>query len=190
MKLFLAFLLALVMVLSMSISVAAAEQEVLVLDVYDDAANYHGMQTGWFGKLVKDRFNIELNIIAPQVAGDAVYQTRAADGNLGDIIILDKTRFQDCLAAGLIKDISDKLPACENIMAYKTQIDSLNQGLGYGEGVYYGIPSEMTDTSPVTLTDDVIYSSPMLRWDQYTAVGRPEMADLDGLLDTLAKIHE
>lgn len=190
MKRFLAFLLALIMVLSMSISVAAAEQEVLVLDVYDDAANYHGMQTGWFGKLVKDRFNIELNIIAPQVAGDAVYQTRAADGNLGDIIILDKTRFQDCLAAGLIKDISDKLPACENIMAYKTQIDSLNQGLGYGEGVYYGIPSEMTDTSPVTLTDDVIYSSPMLRWDQYTAVGRPEMADLDGLLDTLAKIHE
>ena len=65
MKRFLAFLLALIMVLSMGISVASAEQEVLVLDVYDDAANNHGMQTGWFAQVVKERFNIELNIIAP-----------------------------------------------------------------------------------------------------------------------------
>ena len=55
MKRFLAFLLAMIMVLSMSISVAAAEQEVLVLDVYDDAANNHGMQTGWFGQVVNSK---------------------------------------------------------------------------------------------------------------------------------------
>ena len=134
MKRFISVLLVLAMVLSMGLFSAVAEEAPLVIDVYDAAANYNGTQSGWFAKVIKDRFNIELNIIAPQVAGDAVYQTRAADGNLGDIIILDKTRFQDCLAAGLIKDISDKLPACENIMAYKTQIDSLNQGLGYGEG--------------------------------------------------------
>ena len=48
---------------------------------YDVAANYQGMQTGWFAKVVKDRFNIELNIIAPQVAGDTIFQTRASSGN-------------------------------------------------------------------------------------------------------------
>lgn len=189
MKRFLALMLTLAMLLPMGLT-AVAEQEMLTIDIYDDAANYHGVQTGWFAKVVKDRFNIELNIIAPQVAGTQVYQTRAAEGNLGDIIILDKSRFQDCLAAGLIKDISAELVNSENIMQYKVQLDSFNQGLGYAEGVYYGIPSEMADTSPTTLTDEEIYSSPMLRWDQYTGVGRPEIADLDGLLDTLALIHE
>ncbi len=188
MKRFLAILLTLAMILPLG--TAFAEKELITIDVYNDAANYHGIQTGWFGKVVEDRFNLRLNIIAPQVAGDAVYQTRSAEGNLGDIVILDKTRFQDCLAAGLIKDISDKIVGCENLMQYKIQLDSLNQSLGAAEGVYYGIPSEMADTSPVTLTDVEIYSSPMLRWDQYVGVGKPEMADLQGLLDTLKLIHE
>ena len=188
MKRFLAILLTLCMVLPLS--AAFAEKELITIDIYDDAANYHGLQTGWFGKIVEDRFNLKLNIIAPQVAGDAVYQTRSAEGNLGDIVILDKTRFQDCLAAGLIKDISAEIVKYDNLMQYKVQLDSLNQGLGKAEGVYYGIPSEMADTSPTTLTDVEIYSSPMLRWDQYVGVGKPVMNDLQGLLDTLALIHE
>ena len=65
--------------------------ETLTIEVYDVAANYQGMQTGWYAKEIKDRFNIELNIVAPQVSGDAasLYQTRCASGDLGDIIILD-----------------------------------------------------------------------------------------------------
>ena len=44
----------------------------MVFEIYDAAANYQGMQTGWFQKVVNDRFNVDLNIIAPQVAGDAI----------------------------------------------------------------------------------------------------------------------
>ena len=40
--------------------------ETLTIEVYDVAANYQGMQTGWYAKEIKDRFNIELNIVAPQ----------------------------------------------------------------------------------------------------------------------------
>ena len=35
----------------------------MTLEIFDVAANYQGMQTGWFAKVVKDKFNIELNII-------------------------------------------------------------------------------------------------------------------------------
>ena len=42
--------------------------EPLTIEVYDVAANYQGMQTGWYAKEIKDRFNIELNIVAPQVS--------------------------------------------------------------------------------------------------------------------------
>ena len=49
---------------------AANHDEELTLEVYDVAANYQGLQTGWFGKILKDKFNLVLNIIAPQVSGD------------------------------------------------------------------------------------------------------------------------
>ena len=190
MKKLLSVLLVCAMVLSMGLFSAMAEEAPLTIDIYDAAANYHGIQSGWFAKVVKDRFNLELNIIAPQVAGNELYATRAESGNLGDIVVVDKKDFSDLLEAGLVRDISDKLPECANIMKFKDQIDVYNKGLTGQDGVYYGIPSEMTDTSPTSLTDDVIYSSPMLRWDLYKEVGKPKMETLDDLLDVLAKIHE
>lgn len=190
MKRFMSVLLVVAMVLSMGLFSAVAEEAPLVIDVYDAAANYNGIQSGWFAKVIKDRFNIELNVIAPQVVGNEVFATRAQTGNLGDLIVVDKKDFSDLLDAGLVRDISDKLPECENIMKFKEQIDVYNKGLTGKDGVYYGIPSEMSDTSPTSITDDVIYSSPMLRWDLYTQVGKPELKNLDDLLDCLAKIHE
>ena len=191
MKRFLSVLLTLALLLSLvSVSAVAEEKELLTIDVYDDAANYNGIQTGWFAKVIKDRFNIELNIIASQVVGNTVYATRSEEGNLGDIILVDKAKFPEIVEAGLAKDISDKLPECENIMKFKTQIDVYNKGLTGEDGKYYGIPTEMTDTSPSTLTDDVIYSSPMLRWDLYKEIGAPKLENLDDLLAALEKIHE
>ena len=192
MKKMLALLLTATMLLSMcAFSTAMAEEKPLMtIDIYDEAANYHGIQTGWFAKVIKDRFNLELNIIAPQVAGSSIYATRAAEGNLGDLIIMDKNTFKECVGAGLIKDIGDKLPELENLKPYKLQIDTFNTNLGAAEGVYYGIPDQMTDTSPVSLTAEMVYSSPQVRWDLYKAAGSPKVENLDGLLDLLAKIHE
>lgn len=164
--------------------------EPMTIDIYDVAANYQGVQSGWFQKVVKDRFNMDLNIIAPQVAGDAIYQTRTSSGNLGDIVILEATDFKDCVEAGLIKDISDKIKDCANLMGYKEQIDVLNKGLpGNDAGVTYGIPCQMTNTSPTSYSQDVIYSSPLLRWDLYSEQGCPDIADLNGLLDVLEKMQ-
>ena len=44
-------------------------EDFLTIDVYDSQANFQGIQSGWFAKVVKDKFNMELNIIAPNVAG-------------------------------------------------------------------------------------------------------------------------
>ena len=190
MKRLLSVLLTIAMLLSLvSVSAMAEGEAPVVLTFYDEAANYHGTQSGWFAKVVKDRFNIELNIIAPQVVGNEVYTTRAMDGDLGDIVIVDKSKVNTLIAEGLIRPI-DEIAGCENLMRFKNQIDVYNKELTGEEGKYYGIPAEMTDTSPATLTDDVIYSSPMLRWDLYQAVGAPEIKDLDGLLDVLAEIHK
>ena len=109
MKRFLSVLLTLALLLGLvSVSAVAEDKypELLTIDVYDDAANYNGIQSGWFAKIVKDKFNIELNIIASQVVGNTIYATRAEEGNLGDILIVDKAKFPEIVEAGLAKDIS------------------------------------------------------------------------------------
>ena len=166
-------------------SSAASDKEAMTFEIFDVAANYQGIQTGWFAKVVKDRFNIELNIIAPQVAGDAIYQTRASSGNLGDILILESGQFKECVEAGLVKDISSDIWNYSNLAGYKDQIDMLNNSLEGNDGKTYGIPTEMMNTSPTSYSQDVIYSSPLLRWDLYKELGCPDIADLDGLLDVL-----
>lgn len=169
----------------------STEREPMTLEIYDVAANYQGVQTGWFAQVVRDKFNLELNIIAPQVAGDAIFQTRASTGNLGDIMILESTTFADCLEAGLVKDISSVIGDYPNLMEYKEQIDVFNQGLkGNDGGAIYGIPCQMTNTSPTSYSQDVVYSSPMFRWDLYQEIGSPDIEDLDGLLDALEQIKE
>lgn len=189
MKKFLSLVLAVVMVMSMcAFSAAMAEEAPLSIIVFDDAANNHGVQGGWFGKIVKDKFNIELNIIAPQQVGQDVYVTRCADGDLGDIIILDKADFKSCVEAGLIKDIAAEYDTTENLKGrFDTQIKVFNADY---DGAIYGIPTEMTDTSPADKTADATDDLPMVRWDLFNQIGAPEVADLDGMLDVLAKIHE
>ena len=54
------------------------------LTVFSQLANWSGAQTGWGATLLKDKFNIELNIIPDT---DGAYQTRMESGNLGDLIV-------------------------------------------------------------------------------------------------------
>ena len=162
-------------------------EELLQLEVYDVAANFQGIQTGWYAKEIKDRFNIELNIIAPQVSGDAasLYQTRCASGDLGDIIILDNADMQDCVDVGLVMDISADLPNYPNIMKYEEQINLFNTAMNeaLGNTGTYAIPAEMNSNGPTEYKEDTVASMPRLAWDYYTEIGAPEMKNLDDLLD-------
>ena len=190
MKRFLSVLLTLALLMGMvTVSAMAEGEEPMTITVYDAAANYHGEQKGWFAKVVLDRFNIKLDIIAPQVAGQEIYAIRAEEGDLGDLIIVDKSEFPNLVQAGLVREIPE-ITQSENLMRFKDQIDHYNKELTGEEGKYYGIPSEMTDTSPSSLTDDVVPDSPMIRWDLYKAIGTPEIKSLDDFVDVLAQIHE
>ncbi|MBO4630046.1 MAG: hypothetical protein J5687_08860, partial [Treponema sp.] len=76
---------------------------------------------------------------------------------------------------------------------FEKQIKALNSGLpGNSAGKYYGIPTEMMDTSPTSFSQERIYSLPQLRWDLYNKIGAPELNNLDDLLKAfveLRKVH-
>jgi len=180
-----------------SVETSAATGEVshdteLTLEVYDVAANYQGLQTGWYGKILKDKFNIVLNIIAPQVSGDAssLYQTRCAAGNLGDVVILDNIDMQECIDAGLIADIGADIGNYPNLMKYEEQINLFNGDLnGVAEGSIYAIPTEMNTNGPTAYIADTVYTCPRLPWDYYSELGCPEMKNLDDLLKVLSDMQ-
>lgn len=175
-----------------SASSGNGEDDVLVLDVFDSQANFQGTQPGWFGKYVKDKFNIELNIIAPNVAGggDTLFQTRSANGDLGDIIItqLDGNRLKDLVAAELVLDMTPYMDNCPNLSRYMTAIEEASR-LAEVDGIW-AVPSEVSELSATTPCDALEPTvAPSLRWDVYGAVGYPQMKNTDDLLDTLEKMQ-
>lgn len=168
-----------------------SHDEELTLEVYDVAANYQGIQNGWYAKILKDKFNLVQNIIAPQVSGDSasLYQTRCASGNLGDIVILDNADMLDCVDAGLIMDLSADLEGYPNLMKYQEQINQFNAGIGDGTGIY-AIPCQMNSIGPTAYVEDTVYSCARIPWDLYSEQGAPELTSTQDLLDLLAKIQE
>ncbi len=172
-------------------SVEVNHDELYTVDFYDVASNFQGVQPGWYGKIVKDKFNMELNIIAPQVAGDgaALYQTRCAAGSLGDLIILDNADMQECVESGLVHDLTDVLSKYPNLMKYEKQIKQFNSMMGDGSKIY-AIPLEMNNNGPTAYKQLHVYSYPRMGWDMYNEVGAPELKNTDDLLDCLSAIQK
>ncbi len=169
----------------------SSELEPMALEVYSQAANFQGEQPGWTAKILKEKFNITLNIIAPQVAGGDIFAARSASGFLGDLVVLDNADIQSCIKSGLIYDVTEGMKKLTSFEEYKTQLDVFNSSLdGVGAGVYYAWPTEMTNTSPTTFTPTIPGVAPTVPWDYYAEVGAPEMNNLSDLVKTLRAIQD
>lgn len=161
------------------------------IDVFSTTSNYMGKQKGWFGNEVKDKFDLELNIIAPNVAGsgDTLYQTRTAAGNLGDLIITDTgQKFNELIEAGLLYDLTDIYnDKMKNVQSYDDAVQYLNKDKN---GVF-GIPVEVTNQSPLTPSEGIdLNVGPYIRWDLYGQIGYPELNTLEDLLPVLSDMQK
>ncbi len=166
------------------------KSETLTIDVFDGLANYMGIQKGWFAKIVKDKFNIEMNIIAPNVAGngDALYQTRTAAGDLGDLIIADNgQQYNELVKGGLLYDASDLYKNMPNMKNFDEAVQHVNAN---EEGIY-GFPTSVSNLKPTDASEglDLNYGA-YLRWDLYGQAGYPEIKTLEDLLPVLKTMQE
>ncbi|GAA4775189.1 type 2 periplasmic-binding domain-containing protein [Microbacterium gilvum] len=164
--------------------------ETITIDVFDGLANYMGVQSGWFAKIVKDKFNMELNIIAPNVAGggDTLYNTRVAAGDLGDLIITDKgQKLDELIEGGLVLDSSAYYDQMEHAPRFDAAVDKLNEE---NEGVY-AFPTSVSSIKPTESSEGLEPTfGPYLRWDYYAELGYPEVGTLEDLLPVLADMQE
>jgi putative aldouronate transport system substrate-binding protein len=164
--------------------------EPITVDVFDSLANYMGTQSGWFGKVVKDKFNMELNIIAPNVAGggDTLYNTRVAGGDLGDLVIVSQGQQMDeLIEGGLLLDSSKYYESMGNVQPFDAAVDFMNEGK---DGVY-GFPTSVSAIKPTDPSEGLEPTfGPYLRWDLYAEAGYPEIGTLEDLLPVLKKMQD
>lgn len=165
----------------------------LVVDVFDSVANYQGIQPGWYAKIVKDKFNMDLNIIAPNVAGggNTLYEVRSAAGDLGDLVISngDQDTVQDMVDAGLLLNMEPYLKDKELMRQYGDAIRRVNGDIT-PEGIYV-IPSELSQNPPSVPQESLEPTfGPYLRWDLYGQLGYPAIHTLEDLLPVLCDMQE
>lgn len=167
-------------------------EEEITIDVFDSLANYQGIQNGWFAKIVKDKFNMRLNIIAPNVSGGGsiMFDTRCAAGNLGDLIICngDANTLNSLVNSGLIIDMSSYLEG-KDIMRFTEAIGSINSS--FDNNSIYAIPTEISTASAITPSEIVEPTyGPYIRWDLYKKLGYPKISTLEDLLPILKDMQD
>lgn len=162
----------------------------ITIDVFDDLANYQGIQSGWFAKVVEDKFNMKLNMIAPNVAGggETLFNTRSAAGDLGDLVVIGSSdHLTQALQGGLLLDASAYAEEMPNMKEYGAGVAYLNRG----QKGTFAFPSQVSNLKPTVSSEgaDPTYG-PYLRWDLYARLGYPTIRDLDDLLTVLKRMQQ
>lgn len=168
----------------------AKAREFYSIEQFNTYANYMGVATGWWAKILKEKLNMEITIVAPNVAGtgDQLYQTRTAAGNLGDSIVQSKSRMIDCWNAGLLYDMKDDIANSPNLQKLSTAYESF-MPMFDGKGIW-AIPGRVSTQGidvPAgrALNPEVaVY----LRYDWYLDIGAPEIDGIDGLYTVVKKM--
>lgn len=168
----------------------------LKLTVFSTTANYAGIQPGWFGKIIKDKFNIEMDIVASNLTGgDTKISAMMASGNLGDIVIFgdDKNHYPNAIKGNLLLDwtkdsLLDKHGA-DIVKTFPKAIQKAKAAFGGGSAVY-GIGNNVA-TNPTGPSEgkDMTWG-PDLRWDLYQKIGAPPINSVEDYLTVLKKMQE
>lgn len=157
--------------------------EVITLEVYSQTANYSGMQAGWIADVLKEKLNVQLNIIPD---GNGVYETRMEDGDLGDIIVWknDSDQYPDAVKNKMLYDwneddvLSDFGPYIKDHMQEALKKNQqLTSDITEGErdtlyGFGYDVATSYAEHASFFYTWDV-------RWDLYKQLGYPEVKNLE-----------
>lgn len=167
-------------------------RDFLTIDVYDISANYEGIQSGWYASIIKDKFNMELNIISPSISGDSdnLFESRFAAGNVGDIIICPAKGeyLQRLVDSGLIINMDTYIENSALYGRYSSSIVSLNRELA-SDGIY-AIPNALSSASPYTPSESYAPTyGTYLRWDYYSEMGYPPINTFEDLLPILADMQ-
>ena len=169
-------------------SAADLDGPTIRLDVYSQLANYSGIQQGWSATLMKDKFNVEINIIPEQ---DGTYATRMESGSLGDIVVWGSNGedYKNAAAKEMLLDWEQYdlgVTYAPYIMEnYKDALES-NRRIS-GDNKIHGIGFNVAFSAD---SHQSFFYTWDLRWDLYKELGYPEVYDLDEMVELFKDMKE
>lgn len=180
-------------------SANASSGEPITLTVFSELANYAGEMQGWFAKLMLDKFNVKINLVA---SADGVYETRMEDGNLGDIVVWgsDGKNYLQAVEAGLLMDweedgiLDEYGPYIRENMSYalekNKEVSAIKDDDGNvisGGDTIYGFGHNVASSAD---SHDAFFYTWDIRWDLYEQLGHPEVKDLDDMVTLFEQMKE
>lgn len=176
---------------------SAAQKELYKIDVFTMLGNKAGDQPGWFAKVVKDKFNIEMNMIASNVeGGDTKFATMMASGDLGDLVVFGSdtdNKWQDALKANALYDwtkdgLVDKYGK-DLVANYSKALEKNKINFGNGKSIY-GIGYKAANMPNGSSEGEYMTEQSDLRWDLYEKLGKPAINNTDDLLNVLKEMQK
>ncbi len=170
------------------------DDETITLEVYSQLANYNGLQTGWSAALLKDLFNVEV-VIIPDM--DGTYETRMANGNLGDLVVwgANGEDYKQAIAKGHLlnwDEVYDERTSDASYVELYAPYVAANYGDALatnrtvsGDGNLYGFGM---DVALEQGSHKSFMYSWDLRWDLYKELGYPEIKDMDDLIEVFKQM--
>lgn len=170
-------------------------KEPITLTVFSELANFQGEQAGWFGKELKDRFNVTLNFVSSNIDPNA-YAAGMSAGQLGDIIVFGdvSVHFLEAIEADMLLDWDEldltafptlsqyTTDALANISAFVKEQKDVEGTWGFGHNI--GISNDAWDT-----LDNPTYAM-QVRYDAWIKAGKPELKTLQDLVPFLTALQE
>lgn len=170
-----------------------AEDDTITITVFSELANHSGEQTGWSAQMLKEKFNVVLNIVP---FADGVYETRMESGYLGDIVVWgsDGENYTRAMEAGLLYDWNEDALLeeygayiYENMPAALEKNAALSEGVT-GEPTVYGFGHNVAQEGDGG--HEAFFYTWDIRWDLYKQLGYPEYKNMDDMLSVFKAMKE
>jgi multiple sugar transport system substrate-binding protein/putative aldouronate transport system substrate-binding protein len=157
-------------------------EEPVTLKVVDAVNSFCGEQTGWFAEVLKERFNVTLEIV------NMMDETALEEG---DIILwaAEGENYREAVADGILLDWNEN----DLLTIYGSYLqthlaDALEANAQMNGGVVYGFAGDGSEPGSVS-ADQQIYTWDM-RWDLYEALGTPDVESLEDEIQLLKAMKE
>lgn len=150
----------------------------LTVNVYDSHGAHTGQQEGWYGEILKTKFNVELEFVESAEQADLLIGCNEQE----------ETALAGLMERGELLDM-EKLLKDSDLMDMEKQLRDCNRTLS-SEGIY-AIPTHLSRLSEETPSEEREASYGIfLDWDRYRQLEYPRIKNRDELLAFLVEEKE
>lgn len=147
-----------------------AQNGLLTVNVYDSHGSHTGVQEGWYGAILKTKFNVELEFVESAEQADLLIGCNEQE----------ETALAGLMERGELLDM-EKLLKDSDLMDMEKQLRDCNRTLSL-EGIY-AIPTHLSRLSEETPSEEREASYGIfLDWDRYRQLEYPRIKNRDELL--------